>query len=328
MLAQSAYFGFRIGEISCPTKYFPEASSINFRRSVRLQPPARRQRAFGMTFAMCSRWRPSAGSWPVAWPGWWCLASSQRGSRPKGQPVPRQGCFEFSAVSVHRNCHLRGFADFRCGERHIAGIAAGRGSRRDLGAGAWLPPGRDQRYGGCRPCVFSQQIPVPPYGRASGGPPPAVAQARFPDCSGWLETGVHAADLANHAVRRYQLHAWPVLDRPARLCRGHARVVAGPVWLCVYRTLADAGLRLDYWCRSGSLDAARRWRPYHVGSYHLLRADRHEAVARIASGGGAGAAGRSWAGADSLRANRSPGFAMPVVVICFLAAVALQWLGR
>jgi glycosyltransferase involved in cell wall biosynthesis len=34
MLAQSAYFGFRIGEISCPTKYFPEASSINFQRSV------------------------------------------------------------------------------------------------------------------------------------------------------------------------------------------------------------------------------------------------------------------------------------------------------
>ena len=35
MLAQCAYFGFRIGEISCPTKYFPEASSINFRRSVK-----------------------------------------------------------------------------------------------------------------------------------------------------------------------------------------------------------------------------------------------------------------------------------------------------
>ena len=27
-------FGFRIGEISCPTKYFEEASSINFKRSV------------------------------------------------------------------------------------------------------------------------------------------------------------------------------------------------------------------------------------------------------------------------------------------------------
>ena len=27
-------FGFRIGEISCPTKYFQEASSINFKRSV------------------------------------------------------------------------------------------------------------------------------------------------------------------------------------------------------------------------------------------------------------------------------------------------------
>src|ERR1700704_7114316 len=35
MLAQCVYFGFRIGEVSCPTKYFEEASSINFRRSVR-----------------------------------------------------------------------------------------------------------------------------------------------------------------------------------------------------------------------------------------------------------------------------------------------------
>ena len=34
MLAQAIFFGYRIGEISCPTKYFPEASSINFRRSV------------------------------------------------------------------------------------------------------------------------------------------------------------------------------------------------------------------------------------------------------------------------------------------------------
>ena len=34
MLAQAINWDFRIGEISCPTKYFPEASSINFRRSV------------------------------------------------------------------------------------------------------------------------------------------------------------------------------------------------------------------------------------------------------------------------------------------------------
>jgi hypothetical protein len=34
MLAQAVHFGFRIGEISCPTKYFKDASSINFRRSV------------------------------------------------------------------------------------------------------------------------------------------------------------------------------------------------------------------------------------------------------------------------------------------------------
>jgi glycosyltransferase involved in cell wall biosynthesis len=35
MLAQCVMFGFRMGEVSCPTKYFPEASSINFRRSVK-----------------------------------------------------------------------------------------------------------------------------------------------------------------------------------------------------------------------------------------------------------------------------------------------------
>jgi glycosyltransferase involved in cell wall biosynthesis len=35
MLAQAVWFGFRIGEISCPTKYFVDASSINFRRSMK-----------------------------------------------------------------------------------------------------------------------------------------------------------------------------------------------------------------------------------------------------------------------------------------------------
>jgi len=34
MLAQAAYFGFSIGEVSCPASYFPEASSINLGRSV------------------------------------------------------------------------------------------------------------------------------------------------------------------------------------------------------------------------------------------------------------------------------------------------------
>ena len=33
MLAQAVLYGARIGEISCPTRYFPEASSINLRRS-------------------------------------------------------------------------------------------------------------------------------------------------------------------------------------------------------------------------------------------------------------------------------------------------------
>lgn len=33
MLAQILWAGYRIAEVSCPTKYFPEASSINFSRS-------------------------------------------------------------------------------------------------------------------------------------------------------------------------------------------------------------------------------------------------------------------------------------------------------
>jgi glycosyltransferase involved in cell wall biosynthesis len=34
IIVQAVFFGFRIGEISCPTKYFDDASSINFTRSV------------------------------------------------------------------------------------------------------------------------------------------------------------------------------------------------------------------------------------------------------------------------------------------------------
>ena len=34
MLLQTMYFGFSVGEVSCPAKYFEEASAISFRRSV------------------------------------------------------------------------------------------------------------------------------------------------------------------------------------------------------------------------------------------------------------------------------------------------------
>jgi glycosyltransferase involved in cell wall biosynthesis len=34
MLLQTMYFGFNVGEVSCPAKYFDDASSISFRRSV------------------------------------------------------------------------------------------------------------------------------------------------------------------------------------------------------------------------------------------------------------------------------------------------------
>jgi glycosyltransferase involved in cell wall biosynthesis len=35
VLAQVIWFGYPVGEVTCPAKYLPEASSINFRRSVR-----------------------------------------------------------------------------------------------------------------------------------------------------------------------------------------------------------------------------------------------------------------------------------------------------
>ncbi len=35
MLAQAIYFGYSIGEVTCPAKYFEEASSINFSRSIK-----------------------------------------------------------------------------------------------------------------------------------------------------------------------------------------------------------------------------------------------------------------------------------------------------
>lgn len=34
LIVQALYFGFRVGEISCPTRYFTDASSINLRRSI------------------------------------------------------------------------------------------------------------------------------------------------------------------------------------------------------------------------------------------------------------------------------------------------------
>ena len=35
MLSQILYAGFRVGEVTCPAKYFPEASSIGFARSLK-----------------------------------------------------------------------------------------------------------------------------------------------------------------------------------------------------------------------------------------------------------------------------------------------------
>ena len=36
MMGQIAYAGFMIGEVTCPTKYFDEVISINFKRSLKI----------------------------------------------------------------------------------------------------------------------------------------------------------------------------------------------------------------------------------------------------------------------------------------------------
>jgi hypothetical protein len=53
MLVQCHAAGFRIGEVSCPARYFDDASSINFRRSVTY--------GFGCLSVGASYWAHHAG---------------------------------------------------------------------------------------------------------------------------------------------------------------------------------------------------------------------------------------------------------------------------
>lgn len=55
MLVQIIRGGYTIGEVTCPTKYFPEASSINFRRSCTY--------GFGVLGASFSGWADRMGIW-------------------------------------------------------------------------------------------------------------------------------------------------------------------------------------------------------------------------------------------------------------------------
>ena len=73
VLAQCVNFGFRIGEVSCPTKYFEEASSINFRRSVTYG-LGRARDDIAVCTATMRAWRISgfsarkAGNWSLGMP--------------------------------------------------------------------------------------------------------------------------------------------------------------------------------------------------------------------------------------------------------------------
>jgi len=55
VLAQAVHFGFRLGDIPVPVRYFPEASSINFRRSVKY--------GFGTLGVVGFYWLNRLGGW-------------------------------------------------------------------------------------------------------------------------------------------------------------------------------------------------------------------------------------------------------------------------
>jgi len=71
MLAEILWRGYRVGEVSCPTKYFAEASSINFSRSLRY--------GFGC-LETAVRFRLAAWGW----------GGDARFPRPRPRPVTRQ----------------------------------------------------------------------------------------------------------------------------------------------------------------------------------------------------------------------------------------------
>lgn len=66
IVAQTLWLGYQIGEVSCPTRYAPDASSINFGRSVKYGFECLRT---GLSFRLC-KWRMMRSPlFPVARPG-------------------------------------------------------------------------------------------------------------------------------------------------------------------------------------------------------------------------------------------------------------------
>lgn len=76
VLAQAVYFGFRIGEISCPTKYFDDASSIDLRRSVKY--------GFGV---LGTTLKFLLQKWEVAHFPFFRKTDRNRSGRPDGEPL-------------------------------------------------------------------------------------------------------------------------------------------------------------------------------------------------------------------------------------------------
>ncbi len=80
ILAQIFYAGFRVGEVSCPTKYFPEASSISFKNSVR----------YGMG-VLKVMWQYRLQDWGLAqYPIFEGLVKKGKTSRPQSADKPKE----------------------------------------------------------------------------------------------------------------------------------------------------------------------------------------------------------------------------------------------
>ncbi len=225
MIAQAFHFGFRVGEMSCPTRYFAEASSINFRRSV----------VYGLGVLRTAAQVPAASAGRAA------LAAVRGRRRRPPRAGPRRGSGRAGVLLMRR---LRVPPPVLFGAALVAMVVALVAARlMPGGAGAWVAAGmRAVRHGGPLGIVAfaaaqvliaaSGVLPASLVGIAAGavyGVPAGFALAACSTLAGaWL------AFRASRSMLRPRIERW--LAERGRL-RALDRNLAGERWklVCLLR---------------------------------------------------------------------------------------------
>jgi hypothetical protein len=123
MIVQALACGMRLGEISCPTKYFPEASQISFRRSVRY--------GFGVLSTSLAyrlwRWKLLRPRFLSMQPQWRCSPARLRNDASGGSARARH--LAGTALALLAGAFLRGTSSIRksCSTTNGSDPAAARG---------------------------------------------------------------------------------------------------------------------------------------------------------------------------------------------------------